>query len=224
MPISFTGITKNLSISPSPLWRAQLPFAVYNKLSALGGKPLSSALSSALSGSTSSFHIMDDYIFGPLNSPPKNQSRWSDSSHPVWYGAADIRTAVHESLHHAARIFVERFGVGLLDDWEEQRTLVSADCHALLVDVTGLSARHPWLIADDHEQCQKLGRYLFDKYQPGVLYDSARDRGAKCAAIFRQNALSNPAISQDVAFSCSAGTLTALDTAGDCIVSYPHGF
>lgn len=216
MPTDHKRFTRKISRSPSPLWRAQLPYSRYAHLARLSGRPLSPALLAALGA-----RGVEEYCFGALSDHATNPSRWSDGSFRVWYGAQAVATAVHEALHHAARIFVSRYGAKALDDWEEERTLVSAQCTALLVDVTGLSSRYGWLVEEDHSRCQELGRFIRECHQPGVLYDSARHTGGVCAAIFHRDALGSPKMAESVTFTLSGGTHIATDASGNEVASRP---
>jgi hypothetical protein len=125
------------------------------------------------------------YPFAPYN---WQATRYSDGlSYGVWYGALELETTVHETVHHWQRFVrdsfpdVEREIVG-------ERRVFQVRCEAILIDLR--SANEPRLVErNDYSFTQSLGRYLWQRAQSGLLAPSARGPGTT-AAILRPEVLS----------------------------------
>jgi hypothetical protein len=123
---------------------------------------------------------------------PGFPSRFSDGSYGVYYAAEHEATAVAETrYHHGRRLAAGRVGPVVLD-----LTLLHADLVAPLYDLTTAAFRASTLARtvydpDDYSASQRLGMTLRrDLGAFGTLYESVRDPGGRCAAVFRPPALS----------------------------------
>lgn len=111
-------------------------------------------------------------------------SRFSDGSYGVYYAAASLGTAIAEVGHHRAR-FLARTREPEIDldlrwiqaDLEHPLHDVRASA---LPDGTGAAVHDP----SDYGGSQHLGRALRDAGSAGVTYDSVRDPGGQCVAVF----------------------------------------
>jgi RES domain len=118
-------------------------------------------------------------------------TRFSDgSSYGVWYGSIDIETTVYETAWHWYRFLLDSFA-GEARAIVTDRRVFDVRCDALLIDLRGKDAAHPALTSrTSYAFTHKLGRYLREQDQNGLLVRSARCRGTN-AAIFRPERLSN---------------------------------
>lgn len=118
-------------------------------------------------------------------------SRFSDGSHGVYYAAASLATAIAEVGHHRAR-FLARTQEPEIDldlRW------IQADLEHPLHDVRA-SALPPGAGAAVHDPehyaaSQRLGAALRQAGSAGVCYDSVRDPGGQCVAVFVPRVLSH---------------------------------
>ncbi|HTI48710.1 MAG TPA: RES family NAD+ phosphorylase [Casimicrobiaceae bacterium] len=128
------------------------------------------------------------YSFDEMN---WQSTRFSDgASYGVWYGSLDIETTVYESAWHWYRFVLDSYA-------GEPRTVITdrrvfdVRCDALLVDLRGKETAYPGLVSrTSYAFTHKLGRYLRDQDQNGLLVRSARCEGTN-GAILRPERLSN---------------------------------
>jgi hypothetical protein len=120
-------------------------------------------------------------------------SRFSEGRFGVWYGADSLETSIRETAYHWQRD--ER---AIAPEARTERT-VSIDrrvhlveCSASLVDLRPHVAGNPALVSNNYATCRRLAAELRDGRQPGVISESARNRGASVVGVFRRDALSNP--------------------------------
>jgi hypothetical protein len=118
-------------------------------------------------------------------------TRFSDgSSYGVWYGSLDVETTMYETAWHWYAFVLDSFG-GETRTIVTDRRVFDVRCDALLVDLRGKEAAHPALTSrTSYAYTQKLGRYLREQDQNGLLAHSARCRGTN-AAILRPERLSS---------------------------------
>ena len=124
-----------------------------------------------------------------------SQSRFSDGSFGVWYGADSIETTVYETVYH--------WQYGLLEDAgfnkpgvEIQRKIYMVQCDSLLIDLRPEIKSHPELVhSTDYSTTQSIGRKLHREGHPGLITRSARTGHGDVYAIFTPNVLSNPVYS-----------------------------
>lgn len=114
-------------------------------------------------------------------------SRFSDGSYGVYYAGRSLDTAIAETRYHRER-FLARTKEGPIE--LDMRTYL-ADLAAELHDIRSRCELAQVYDPDDYSAGQALGRRLGGDGSAGVVYDSVRDAGAQCAAVFRPRALSS---------------------------------
>lgn len=139
---------------------------------------------------------LEDRAYGPgagwamtAFTHPARPSRFTDGAYGVWYAGFTVRTAVAETAYHTA----ER-----MRRWGEPPQLVRLQ--VLEADLAGMfrdlrDAPAPLFARvhdpDDYEVAQAVGRELRAQASDGVLYQSVRDQGGQCAAVFRPRVVRN---------------------------------
>lgn len=114
-------------------------------------------------------------------------SRFSDGTWGVYYAARAIETALRESAHHRA-IFLARTREPAC---ELDMRCYLADVDAELTDVRRHGSRRFAALhdPDSYAASQRFSREQRDHGAWGICYDSVRDPGGECVAIFRPRAL-----------------------------------
>lgn len=113
-------------------------------------------------------------------------SRFSDGSFGVFYAAATLPTAVAETRHHRAHF------MALTNEpaQELDMRVYAVDLDAMLHDIRGLGDACPALYdPDDYAAGQALATRLRGQGAEGIAYDSVRDPGGECVAVFRPRLL-----------------------------------
>lgn len=140
----------------------------------------------------------EDRITGPGTSPimaafthvnPEG-GRFTDGTFGAWYAAHDLLTAVREVAHHR-EIFLARTKEA---PGEIDMRCYLANLSADLVDIRGMRKRRPDLYdPDSYARSQPFATALRDKGANGIVWDSVRNPGGECVAVFKPRAL-KPAI------------------------------
>lgn len=151
------------------------------------------------------------------------ETRYSDGSFGVWYGAPDLQTTIFETAYHMMRFLYGEEGVS--EPVIRERCVYNVDCRAILLDMRGKQTDYPQLVDPaDYSFTQSVGKRLHNEGHPGLLAPSARLHGGACLSVFRANILSNPQIScyLTYTFDPAAGEVQVERTPGviDCIVPY----
>lgn len=117
-------------------------------------------------------------------------TRFSDGSlYGVWYGSLALETTVYETAWHWYRFVRDSFA-GEDRIIVTERRAFDVRCDALLIDLRGKEAAHPGLVSRaSYAFTQRLGRYLHEQDQNGLLVQSARCDGIN-AAVFKPQRLS----------------------------------
>jgi RES domain-containing protein len=114
-------------------------------------------------------------------------SRFSDGAYGVYYAAHSLDTAIAETRYHRER-FLARTKEGPIElDMRTYLAELAADLH----DLRGRTDLADVYDAGSYVAGQRLGAQLKGSGSSGIVYDSVRDPGAECAAVFRPRALSN---------------------------------
>lgn len=131
-----------------------------------------------------------DVIEYPFEHP--SETRFSAGRYGVWYGAERLETSIHETVYHWRRAELK------IDHSQRNERIVTVHrrvhivgCTACLVDLRSRLNETPSLLSDNYSTCQRLGMELHDGGQPGVITESARDRGHEIVGVFRREALEN---------------------------------
>jgi hypothetical protein len=114
--------------------------------------------------------------------------RFTDGSYGVFYAASTIATAVAETSHHRIRFL-------LATDEPAQELdmrVYAVDLDAELHDIRGMRQSHPdYYDPSDYGASQALAATLRGDGSNGIVYESVRDPGGECAALFRPRVLFN---------------------------------
>jgi hypothetical protein len=131
------------------------------------------------------------YVMASFTHLNPKGSRFSDGSFGVYYAAADLETAVAETVHH-----FEAFARDSGDParTEDMRVLVGA-VDEDFEDVSDLpeAERLPILDAADYAAARAYGTRQRAAGAPGVVYPSVRRPGGECVGAFRPRAVGLPA-------------------------------
>lgn len=127
-------------------------------------------------------------IMAPFTHRNPSGSRFTDGSYGVFYAGRTLATAIAETRYHRTR-FLEATNEPAQ---ELDMRVYAVDLDANLHDIRGqrgtLSALyHP----DRYAAAQDVARKLRDDGSDGIAYESVRDPGGECAAVFRPRLLSN---------------------------------
>ncbi len=139
----------------------------------------------------------DERVSGPGTTPimaafthlnPEG-SRFTDGAYGVYYAAKDIDTAIRETCFHKARFLAATKEPPIEIDMRSY----ASDLNALLHDIRGmqvavLDVYHP--DPSHYAAGQELARALRDEGSNGITYDSVRNAGGECVAVFRPRVLS----------------------------------
>ena len=121
-----------------------------------------------------------------------SQSRYSDGSFGVWYGADGVQTSAWESAYHWYCGFLADAGFqheGVVGE----RKLYLVRCDAALLDMRALCRKFPALLhPSDYALTHAVGKRLAREGHPGLLTRSARYPDGQCYAIFNSTVLSQP--------------------------------
>src|SRR5688500_12209283 len=119
------------------------------------------------------------YPFVPHN---WHATRWSDGlSYGVWYGSLELETTIYESVFHWHRFVMDAFP-DIRKEVVGERRVLDVRCRALLIDLRG-SADARLVDRRDYSHTQRLGRYLHERSQNGLLARSARCHGTNAAVL-----------------------------------------
>jgi RES domain-containing protein len=128
------------------------------------------------------------YVMAPFTHVPPGGGRFSDGTFGAYYAARELHTAVAETTYHRGRFLAATREPPMELD---MRALV-ATLDAALHDVRGLGAVRPALYhPDDYTASQAFARALRAAGSWGVAYDSVREAGGECVAVFRPRAVAD---------------------------------
>jgi len=120
-----------------------------------------------------------------------SQSRYSDGTYGVWYGAADLETTVCETVHHwRTKLLLDAEGF-LKPGVSIERKVYLVRCDSALIDLRPVVQKFPELIyPEDYRATHAIGRKMHHEGHPGLVNKSARCKG-DIYAIFNPDVLSN---------------------------------
>jgi hypothetical protein len=116
-------------------------------------------------------------------------SRFTDGSFGVYYAAKEIDTAIHETCFHKARFLAATKEPPIEIDMRSY----AADLRALMHDIRDMQVHLPAIYDADptrYASAQALARDLREEGSNGMVYDSVRNAGGECVAVFRPRVLS----------------------------------
>jgi hypothetical protein len=117
-------------------------------------------------------------------------SRFSNGSYGVYYAAADLQTALCETIHH-----FEKFARDAADPHrEEDMRVLLGTAHAEFHDLAKLEEveRAKILDPDNYAASQIFAMSLRNQGSNGIVYPSVRNAGGTCIAAFRPKAVGIP--------------------------------
>jgi hypothetical protein len=138
----------------------------------------------------------EDRISGPGTSPimaafthlPPYGSRFTDGSFGVFYAGRTLDTAIAETKHHR-EAFLRATGEPRI---ELDMRVYAVDLDAMLHDVRGMKDTMPEIYdPDSYAASQSLAIEIRNSGSSGLAYDSVRNPGGECVAIFRPRVLAN---------------------------------
>lgn len=135
---------------------------------------------------------VEDRVSGPGTTPIMaafthlngQGSRFTDGSYGVYYAAHGIDTAIVETAFHRARFLAATSEAPIEFDMRSYAADIMAEFH----DIRGAGARHATLYAADpnaYGPAQDFARRLRANGSNGITYDSVRDPGGECVAVFK---------------------------------------
>lgn len=121
------------------------------------------------------------------------KTRFSDGTrYGVWYGSLDVITTIYETVFHWLR-FLSDSGVDDSESIVAERRVFKVLATAILIDLRGKETDFPGLISpDSYNFTHRLGNYLYDMGQKGLLVQSARNADGTNLASFVPEILSDP--------------------------------
>jgi hypothetical protein len=127
------------------------------------------------------------YIMAAFTHISPTGGRFTDGTFGAYYAAHDLRTAVRETAYHRAVFMASTNEAPMHLDM----TVLVVNLDGELHDVRGMMATHAELYRPtDYSASHVLGRQLRAAGSNGVAYDSVRNSGGECAAVFRAPLLS----------------------------------
>jgi hypothetical protein len=141
--------------------------------------------------------------------PPFRPGRFSNGTHGVLYTARTHLTANKEYAYWTRR----SFNPITSDPYRVRLQLISRIVTGPAKDVRGLLPRFPWLIDDNHAQCQALGAAAIAEGLHCLITPSARDRPrGTTVPIFEASSVSQGRQDGVVIFTIRAGQATTFRT------------
>ena len=128
------------------------------------------------------------YIMAVFTHRNPTGSRFSNGAYGVYYAAYTLDTAIAETRYHR-----EQFMRATSEPpMELDMRVLATDLDQTLHDLRGMQETYADVYdSDDYSASQSLGNRLRAQNSWGIAYDSVRDQGGECVAIFRPPALSN---------------------------------
>jgi hypothetical protein len=115
-------------------------------------------------------------------------SRFSDGSYGVYYAAKSVDTAITETLFHRERFLRATNEAPVEIDLRSYASNVDDEFH----DIRGQRDTRPALYDPDPDRygtARSFAATLRDQGSNGIVYDSVRDPGGECIAVFRPRLL-----------------------------------
>lgn len=137
----------------------------------------------------SAFNEAIHYPFGNWSN-----SRYSDGSFGIWYGANTLETSIHETAYHWRTQLLEDVGWHTLDGVAIERKIYLVRCDAGLLNFIPKLDEFPALTdpaPGGYYLTHQVGARIHHDGHPGLLTRSARCDGQVCA-IFTPRVLSTP--------------------------------
>jgi len=118
---------------------------------------------------------------------PKNPTRFTENTqYGVYYGANNLETAFAETIHHREKFLLATNEPDTDVTMRDYINKVALKLHDITADC------YKGLHTDDYSISQSFARQLRKSGANGLLYNSVRNKGGLCVAIFKPKALSIP--------------------------------
>ena len=121
-------------------------------------------------------------------------SRYSDATYPVWYGAMEMMTTIHETAYHMMKRELGIEKIHHVDVIIRERIIYNVYCHGILIDLTRKKKFYTELVSESHNKTQKIGKQIYQQGFPGLLAPSARYPKGINVNIFKHEILSDPRV------------------------------
>lgn len=122
------------------------------------------------------------YVMAAFTHIPPTGGRFSDNAHGAYYAARTLETSIAESAYHRSRFMAATRQPPMHLDMR----VLEADLDARLHDIRGARVRLPAIYDPaDYSAGQSFARHLYAAGSDGIIYDSVRHEGGRCAAVFR---------------------------------------
>ncbi len=119
-------------------------------------------------------------------------SRFSDGKRfGVWYGSLDVLTTIYETVYHWKQ-FIADMSIKINDEMIAERVVYKVFAAGVLVDLRGKCPDYPDLIANDYQFTHRVGDWMYEKDQNGLLVTSSRRKEGVNIAAFKPRILSDP--------------------------------
>jgi hypothetical protein len=130
------------------------------------------------------------YVMASFTHLNRNGSRFSDGTFGVYYAAAELETAIAETVFHFEHTARDSGDPARMED---MRVLVGSVA-AAFEDVSALPEpqRSQVLNPDDYRAAQDYGQALRDQGAQGVVFQSVRRPDGTCIGAFRPRAVGLP--------------------------------
>lgn len=158
-------------------------------------------------------------IAHPFAPDQVTQSRFSDGSFGVWYGALEEATAERETAWHALQQVRQTPQIDR--PVRRQRLVWTVHADGLFIDLREKVDEMPALVGDSYAATQGLGKQL-SRHHPGLLTPSARARDGSCLAAFTPDVLDTPRQAHylDYSIDPTAGTVAVTRRRGTAVTTY----
>ena len=114
-------------------------------------------------------------------------TRFTDNtSYGVYYGANNLETAFAETIHHREKFYSATHENDTNITMREYVNKVVRKLH----DITAVQFSH--LHTENYTEPQAFAKILRKSGSNGLMYNSVRNKGGKCIAIFKPKAVSIP--------------------------------
>jgi len=128
-----------------------------------------------------------NYALAPFVHLNTQGSRFSRGDFGVLYAAERMATAIAETRYHQERYLQQQLSGQLKYDRLVMRGLKLAFSAELFNIREPRVERHGWYDPDNYAPAQELGAAIRQNGRDGVLYESVRDPGFTCYALFAPN-------------------------------------
>lgn len=115
-----------------------------------------------------------------------NNSRFGDGSYGVYYGAGSLLTAILETRFHREEFLRFTSESRMMLSMRVLDSCLDGNLH----DIRGLKKKQPHLYSPrSYTRSESFARELWERGSEGIVYDSVRDPGGECVAVFKPSLL-----------------------------------